>query len=110
MLIGGSVALCLGLALALPPLAVDAYPTTYVRPTVAYTAASIVRGHALYRDHCESCHGPGGVSDGAAATGLTPQPADLTGRRVADHTAGDLFWWLTYGVRRSVMPGFGDRL
>lgn len=108
LFVAGVAALCVGLALALPPLAVDAYPTTYVRPAVAYTAASIVRGHALYREHCESCHGPGGT--GAATGGSAPRPVDLTGKRVAEHTAGDLFWWLTHGVRRSTMPGFGQRL
>lgn len=108
VLIGGAGVLCLGLALALPPLTVDAYPTTYVRPTVAYTAASIVRGHGLYRDRCESCHGPDGAGDGAA--GITPRPPDLTGSRTAEHTAGDLFWWLTHGVRGSAGHGFADRL
>jgi putative copper export protein/mono/diheme cytochrome c family protein len=89
---------------------VDAYPTTYVRPTVAYTATSIARGQALYREHCASCHGVGGAGDGPAAAGITPRPPDLTGRRIADHTAGDLFWWLTNGIPGSTMPGFGDRL
>lgn len=109
-LIGGIAAVGLGLAVALPPIAVDAYPTTYVRPTVPYTAASIVRGQRIYHEHCASCHGVWGSGDGPAAAGLTPKPPDLTSRRIADHTAGDLFWWLTHGVRGSAMPGFGDRL
>ena len=35
--------------LALPPLTIDAYPTTYLRPSVPYHAASIASGAALYR-------------------------------------------------------------
>jgi len=42
LLFGGALALLvIGTAVTLPPLAIDAYPTTYARPTVPYTAASI---------------------------------------------------------------------
>jgi copper resistance protein D len=107
---GSAAAVAFGLVAALPPLSVDAYPTTYVRPTVAYTATSIARGQALYLEHCASCHGVGGAGDRPAAAGISPRPPDLTGRRIVDHTAGDLFWWLTNGIPGSTMPGFGDRL
>jgi len=107
---GAASAVGLGLLIALPPIAVDAYPTTYVRPTASYTAASIVRGGDLYRQHCLSCHGAGGRGDGPAATSITPRPADLTGRRIADHTAGDLFWWVTHGVSGTPKHTFGNRL
>ena len=106
----GIAVIAAGLMTALPPLAVDAYPTTYLRPTVPYTAVSIVNGQALYQTHCAVCHGVGGHGDGPAAAGLRPRPADLTARHAADHTVGDFFWWLTHGVKRSAMPGFGDRL
>ena len=105
--VGGALAAGLGLVAALPPLTVDAYPTTYVRPTVPYTAASIVRGQTLYRDHCAACHGARGA--GTAAPGVEPRSATLTGSHLAGHTAGDLFWWLTHGVPNSTMPAFGDR-
>lgn len=36
------------------------------------------RGKALFLAHCASCHGATGRGDGAAGTGLTPPPADLT--------------------------------
>jgi putative copper resistance protein D len=106
----GIAAVGIGLWTALPPLAVDAYPTTYLRPTVPYAAAAIVNGQALYRTHCAVCHGTGGHGDGPAAAGLRPRPADLTARHAADHTVGDLFWWLTHGIKGSAMQGFGDRL
>jgi len=91
-------------------LAVDAHPTTYVRPKVPYQALSIANGRALYHTHCEVCHGEAGYGDGPAAQGLTPKPADLTAKHTADHTVGDLFWWLTHGIKGSAMPGFQDRL
>ncbi len=97
-------------ALPLRALAVGAHPTTYLRPAVPYSALSIARGDHLYQQHCALCHGVNGFGDGPAARGLAEKPADLTARHTADHTAGDLFWWLTHGITGSPMPGFGDRL
>ena len=93
--LGGGIALALGAVLALQPLAVDANPATYVRPAVPYAAASIVQGEGLYRTHCQACHGVAGYGDGPASAGLPRPPADLTAQHAADHTAGDLFWWLS---------------
>jgi putative copper resistance protein D len=107
---GGAAGVGVGLGIALPVLAVDAYPTTYLRPTVAYTATAIARGQALYHAHCAACHGPTGAGDGPAGAAMTPPPADLTARHTGDHTAGDLFGWITRGTGRSPMPAFGDRL
>jgi putative copper resistance protein D len=106
----GLAAIGLGLGVALPPLSVDAYPTTYLRPSVPYTAISITRGLGLYREHCAGCHGVAGYGDGPAATGLPRRPADLTARHTADHTVGDIFWWLSHGIPGSGMPGFAGRL
>jgi putative copper resistance protein D len=99
-----------GLALWLPKLTVDAYPTTYVRPIVPYSALSIANGLQLYGEHCAVCHGEEGYGDGPSAAGLRPRPADLTAKHTADHTAGDIFWWLTHGMKGTAMPGFQDRL
>jgi putative copper resistance protein D len=108
---GGALALTgFGLALALPPLAVDAYPTTYFRPPVPYHATSIVRGGAHYAEHCAPCHGPAGAGDGPAGAGLPRPPADLRSGHTGQHTAGDLYWWVSRGIPRGGMPAFGDRL
>jgi putative copper resistance protein D len=108
-LAGATVLLVAGAQQALPPLAVDAYPTTYRRSSVPYAAASIAHGQTLYRTHCASCHGATARGDGPAAAGLLKRPADLTAPHTNDHTAGDMFWWLTHGVGR-VMPAFGAAL
>lgn len=102
--------LAVGLGLGLPPLSVDAYPTTYRRPAVPYHAESIASGMALYREHCVGCHGTTGAGDGPNARGLPRPPADLGASHTATHTAGDLFWWITHGIPGGGMPGFGDRL
>jgi len=103
------VALGAGAGLALPPLAIDAYPTTYLRPSVPYQAASIASGAALYRESCAACHGSKGAGDGLAGLALPRPPSDLRAPHTAQHTAGDLFWWLTNGIPAAGMPGFGAR-
>jgi putative copper export protein/mono/diheme cytochrome c family protein/peroxiredoxin len=103
------VALGAGAGLALPPLAIDAYPTTYLRPSVPYQATSIASGAALYRESCAACHGAKGAGDGLAGLALPRPPADLRAPHTAQHTAGDLFWWLTNGIPAAGMPGFGAR-
>ena len=108
-LAGAAVLLVAGAQQTLPPLAVDAYPTTYLRSSVPYAAGSIAHGAELYRAHCASCHGVGGRGDGPAGAGLTSRPADLTAPHTNDHTAGDMFWWLTHGVKQA-MPAFGATL
>jgi putative copper resistance protein D len=75
-----------------PTEVVQAHPTTYVRPSVPYTTASIVSGGMLYKEHCAGCHGA--------------RRAPLA----REHTAGDLFWWITHGVEGSKMPAYGKRL
>jgi putative copper resistance protein D len=106
----GALTIAVGFWLWLPKLTIDAYPTTYVRPPVPYSALSIAHGLQLYGDHCAVCHGPEGYGDGPAAAALRPRPADLTAKHAADHTAGDIFWWLTHGMKGTAMPGFQDRL
>lgn len=110
-LAGGAVVLLVaGAAVALPPLAIDAYPTTYLRPSVPYHAGSIASGEALYRANCAVCHGPSGAGDGPGGLRLPRPPADLRSPHTAQHTAGDLFWWITHGIPRGEMPAFGARL
>jgi len=106
----GLLAVGVGLSVWLPKLAIDAYPTTYLRPAIPYNTLSIANGLHLYGEHCAVCHGVAGYGDGPAAPGLRPPPADLTARHTADHTAGDIFWWLTHGKPGTTMPGFAMQL
>jgi putative copper resistance protein D len=110
LLAGALVLIAFGLGLAVPPLAIDAYPLTYRRPTVPYTAASIATGSALYAEHCAACHGPTGAGDGVAGFRLPRPPADLRAPHTLHHTAGDLYWWISEGIPAAGMPSFGGRL
>jgi putative copper resistance protein D len=105
---GGAVLVLAGLAMALPPLATDAYPTTYQRPAVPYQAGSIAAGALTYREQCAACHGVTGAGNGPAGAAMSPPPSDLRAHHTTLHTAGDLFWWITHGRRQ--MPAFGERL
>jgi putative copper resistance protein D len=107
---GAGVLLAFGAGLMLPPLAVDAYPTTYRRPAVTYQASSIAEGASLFRTHCTPCHGPTGAGDGPARPALPRPPADLRAPHTAQHTAGDIFWWITAGIPAARMPAFGRAL
>ena len=95
-------------------LSIDAYPATYLRPSVPYNAISVSNGSRIYHETCAGCHGVGGYGDGANGKGLKPKPADLTAKHSADHTAGDLFWWLSHGMKvdnaPGPMPGFAQSL
>lgn len=88
--------LALGGFIALPPLVVAAYPTTYRVPPIPYQVQSIATGAMIYGARCLPCH--------------TADANDLLSDRTARHTAGDLFWWLTAGVPGTRMPAFGDQL
>jgi putative copper resistance protein D len=111
LLIGlGGLGLSFGLWVALPALAVDAYPTTYRRSPLPYDVQSIAGGGRLYATHCAACHGQEGTGDGPGGAGLARPPADLTAPHTAQHTAGDLFWWITHGIQPAGMPAFGPAL
>jgi len=104
----GGIIFVIGVLIAANALSVDAYPTTYVRPSVAYNAISVANGMLLYGETCAVCHGVAGYGDGPAAADLKPKPADLTARHAASHTVGDLYWWLSHGIKETAMPGFKE--
>lgn len=106
-LLAGTLALAVGGAgVGLPPLAVDAYPTTYRRPLATYHAGSIAGGMTTYRAHCATCHGA--TDAGRGATG--EEPSDLRAPPASRRRAGELFWLVTHGVPEHGMPAFESRL
>jgi putative copper resistance protein D len=109
LIAGGILFVAAGAHQALISLSIDAYPTTYARPTVSDTPASVLRGRELFLANCAVCHGSDGRGDGPAAPRLLQRPADLRSPHTADHTPGDIFWWVTHGLGLA-MPPFGDRL
>ena len=96
--------------MALPPISVQAFPSTYLTTDIPYAATSIAAGLKHYEDNCTGCHGVSGHGDGPAASSLPVKPADLSAPHTALHTPGDLYWWITHGIQASGMPAFDDVL
>ncbi|MDE1150151.1 MAG: CopD family protein [Azospirillaceae bacterium] len=95
-------------------LTVEAYPTSFWSSPTGFTAASVAQGASLFPTHCARCHGAGGAGDGPDAANLSIPPADLTAHHLLDHSAGDIFWWLSHGMPdpdgNPVMPPFETQL
>lgn len=111
-LIGISVLLLgSGLAIALPPLTIQAYPETYRRPPVPFDAISITNGAALYTQYCVECHGHQGMGNGIKSRTLsTKMPDLLTEPHTAEHTPGDFYNWISYGMVNTDMPGYAEKI
>lgn len=107
-LVAASVVIA-GLWVAVSPLTVEAGRDTYRRSSTAYDATSIAAGERLFRGSCAACHGTGAMGDGSAASPPRPR-ADLTAPHVRDHTAGDMFAWISNGIAAGGMPAFADLL
>jgi putative copper resistance protein D len=88
-------------SLAFPPHVIEAFPTSYRRPLPPYHATSIATGMAIFREHCQRCHG----ADGAGAPMVDLRAAPTTRRR-----AGELYWLVSRGVPGRNMPAFDGSL
>uniref|UniRef100_UPI0035B477DC c-type cytochrome n=1 Tax=Nitrosomonas sp. TaxID=42353 RepID=UPI0035B477DC len=99
------------LALALPPLTIEAYPETYKKPTVPIDAISIVAGAQLFAEHCVNCHGPQGKGTKPVLDPDLRDPTDLlTQQHTAKYTVGNVYHVLSHGIPGTEMPGFADKL
>ena len=101
LIAGAGALIVVAATLGLPPLFVEAYPTSFRRPPVSYHATSIASGMAVYAEHCASCHG----ADGGRVTG-----ADLRSRSIVRRHAGEIFWLVGRGIPERGMPAFEGRL
>ncbi|MGB8899386.1 MAG: CopD family protein [Methylocella sp.] len=111
-LTAGIATMLAGSALAFPAVSVQAFPDTYLATDIPFAATSITAGLKHYEDNCTPCHGVSGHGNGPLAASMpdTQKPADLSAPHTALHTGGDLYWWVTHGIERTPMPGFGDVL
>jgi putative copper export protein/mono/diheme cytochrome c family protein len=108
--LAGLALVTLGAVVGLPPIVVDAYPTTYRRPLVTYHAASIAPGMSVYREHCATCHGATGAGDGPSMQERRRLLTDLRSPAASRRHAGELYWLVTHGIPERGMPGFEGRL
>src|SRR4029077_4367405 len=91
--IPAALAAC-ALAVALPPLAVPAYPETYRKTPVPFDAISVANGAPVFAGTCWACPGRQAKGNGVRAKEFPKPPVDLlTEPHTALHTAGDFFHW-----------------
>jgi len=79
----------------------------------AATPEHIEQGAALYGQQCASCHGPQGMGDGKAASGLNPSPALLAYLiQMPMSVDAYLLWTISEGGQPfgTAMPAFKDVL
>ena len=110
VLAGALALVAIGTGVGLPPIVVDAYPTTYRRPLVTYHAASIALGMTVYREHCANCHGATGAGDGPSVPARRRRLADLRSPPASRRHAGEIYWLVTHGIPERGMPAFESRL
>jgi putative copper export protein/mono/diheme cytochrome c family protein len=95
-------------------LLVPAYPTSFFTSPTEFAATAITHGEKLFKGNCAVCHGIDGSGDGPAAKALPIRPADLTAEHFWAHSDGDLFWYISHGIRAPdggiTMPGFSGSL
>ena len=84
-------------------------PLRFIRSPVPATPENLAAGRQIYQNHCAVCHGPQGKGNGPLAATLNPRPVDLT-VHARLHTEGELYFWVTNGIKGSAMPPWGESL
>jgi mono/diheme cytochrome c family protein len=107
--IGLLIVMCSGVMLL--PAADFSRDILTLRNPVPVTPATLAQGKQVYIDqHCGTCHGETGRGDGPLGLGLNPRPADFRIHMQAGHTDGQLFDWISNGVRGTAMRGYAAEL
>jgi len=70
--------------------------------------ASVANGGSHYGLDCSVCHSDDGRGQTPLGQGLYPRAADLTSKRVQNHSDQELFWIIKNGIRLTGMPAFGQ--
>jgi mono/diheme cytochrome c family protein len=92
-----------------PPQDEWVVPDKYVNmknPTDPGVDANI--GKALYKKHCQSCHGSEGYGDGSKAAGLKGDLGDFSSAEFQSQTDGELFYKSYFG--RGDMPNYEKKI
>lgn len=73
---------------------------------IQVTPEVLARGLAEYREHCLVCHGVPGEPQSGIAAGLNPPAPDLADPESQEGSDGELFRFISAGVRMTGMPAF----
>jgi mono/diheme cytochrome c family protein len=74
------------------------------------TDDNLAAGIALYRTHCQVCHGGADGAASSIAKGLTPSAPQLARDGVEDDPEGTIYWKVSHGIRFTGMPAFHETL
>lgn len=95
-------------------LLVTAYPTSFYHSQTGFSSDSVVAGQGVFAANCVACHGTEGRGDGPYAKTLPVPPANLTAAHLWMHSDGELYWWVSHGIKTpegaQAMPGFAPVL
>ena len=95
-------------------LLAPAVATSLHQSPSGFTAQAIVRGQALYQQHCLRCHGADARGEGPDAPQLAMWPPTLNGALLWKRLDGELFWRVRHGLQgrdgSQTMPGFVGQL
>jgi mono/diheme cytochrome c family protein len=103
-----SGALIIGITLVAISVTGGQTPMSAVPNPVANTVTSIDAGERLYQANCAACHGVAGEGGGPLASTTPIRPPSLKAH-LAQHTDGDLFYWISNGLPGG-MPAWSDTL
>jgi mono/diheme cytochrome c family protein len=101
-------AIVIGIALLALSLSGGQTPMSNTPNPVADQVTSVDVGYDIYQANCAACHGVDGNGGGPLA-GTTPVRPPSLKAHLAQHTDGDLFYWISNGLPGG-MPGWADRL
>ena len=83
--------------------------TLAVAQRVEPSSENISKGEAIYKKHCEMCHGATGQGDGPAGKRMNPKPSNFQDKeKMAAGSDEDLLKQITKG--KSPMPPFERKL
>ncbi len=72
-------------------------------------AGRLVRGAALFRDHCVQCHGAPGVAQADIGKSMQPAPGPLVDA-MQRWRPREIYWITRHGIKMSGMPAWQFRL
>ena len=74
------------------------------------TEAGLARGHKIYQDFCNGCHGPVGDGMGPAQPWIYPPPLNFTILKGRGASGGILYYQIMNGITGTAMPYFKREL
>jgi mono/diheme cytochrome c family protein len=76
-------------------------------PQALFRNADLQAGFRDFQEYCVHCHGAPGVETHEWASGMVPNPPELS-KAVSQWSQREIFWIVKHGIKMTGMPAFGD--